>query len=251
MARPQVEPVPDEPVATATIDGERTLIVADYHAGIEVSLRWEGVEIDSHATDRREHLLELVTRTGADQVVFLGDMVTAIGHAEREEQAEIEALLDALRPAVDIILVKGNHDAEIEDHIDVPVTPTEGVRLGDIGFAHGHTWPAPEVLRAKVVCVAHEHPVVRLEDDVGGRQIERAWLRGRLNPDGFLTTDRYDDVAAFTGDLVVFPAYNDLTGGTWINVDGQAFLSPFLPDGLTDGQAYLLDGTRLGAYRRI
>jgi metallophosphoesterase superfamily enzyme len=49
----------------------------------------------------------------------------------------------------------------------------------------------------------------------------------------------------------VFPAFNDLTGGTWINVEGQEFLSPFLPDGLADGQAYLLDGTRLGAYEHV
>lgn len=251
MGRPQIEPVPDEPVATATIDGDRTLIVADYHAGIEVAMRWDGIEIDSQAATRREHLMELVSQTEADHVVFLGDLVTAIGHAEREEQAEIEELLAGLTPVADVTLVKGNHDAEIEEHVDIPVTPSDGARIGDIGFAHGHTWPTPEVLRADVVCVAHEHPVVRLEDAVGGRQFERAWLRGQLDPEGFREADRYDDVATFTGDLVVFPAYNDLTGGTWINVEGQGFLAPFLPDGLADGQAYLLDGTRLGAYRRI
>jgi len=50
---------------------------------------------------------------------------------------------------------------------------------------------------------------------------------------------------------VVFPAFNDLSGGTWINVPGQTFLAPFLPDGLAEGEAYLLDGTRLGAYRGV
>ncbi len=47
-------------------------------------------------------------------------------------------------------------------------------------------------------------------------------------------------------DIVVFPAFNDTSGGTWVNVPGQGFLSPFLPGGLADGEAYLLDGTRLG-----
>jgi hypothetical protein len=36
-----------------------------------------------------------------------------------------------------------------------------------------------------------------------------------------------------------------------VNVEGQSFLAPFLPDGLASAEAYLLDGTRLGDYRRV
>jgi metallophosphoesterase superfamily enzyme len=104
-------------------------------------------------------------------------------------------------------------------------------------------------LRANVVCVGHEHPVVRLEDDVGGRRVERVWLRGRLAPEPFEAF--VEDDLGIDGELVVFPGFNDLSGGTWVNVRGQEFLAPFLPEGLTDGQAYLLDGTRLGEYRRL
>ena len=103
---------------------------------------------------------------------------------------------------------------------------------------------------ADVVCVGHEHPTVRLEDAVGGRRIERAWLRGPLSAEAF--EDHLDgETADVDGELVVFPAFNDLVGGTWVNVPGQAFLAPFLPEGLADGEAFLLDGTRLGDYRTI
>ena len=129
------------------------------------------------------------------------------------------------------------------------MTPTGGIRVGEVGFAHGHTWPARRVLEADIVCVGHEHPAVRLEDEVGGNRAERAWLRGPLDADPF--REHYDEALDITGELVVFPAFNDLSGGTWVNVDGQEFLSPFLPDGLADGEAYLLDGTRLGAYRQV
>ena len=57
--------------------------------------------------------------------------------------------------------------------------------------------------------------------------------------------------ADIDGELVVVPVFNDRSGGTWINVEGQEFLSPFLPDGLADGEAYLLDGTRLGPFRSV
>jgi metallophosphoesterase superfamily enzyme len=123
--------------------------------------------------------------------------------------------------------------------------------LGGVGFEHGHTWPAPEVLRAEVVCLGHEHPCVRLTDDVGGPRVERVWLRGRLSLDPF-RAEGYDLPVATAPDLVVFPAFNGLSGGTWVNEE-RDFLCPFFPAALwhAETEAYLLDGTRLGPYGRV
>ena len=245
-----VEPVPDEPAATVETGTERLLVIADVHAGIETVLRTEGVELAGRSRERRARIQTLVDRTGPDRVVVLGDLVHAIGTPWDEEHDEIEALLDAL--SVPVVLVRGNHDGEIEsvlaDH-DVTVTDSGGLRTGSVGFAHGHTWPAPDVLAAETLCLGHEHPMVRLVDDVGGSSHERAWLRGELDPTPF--HDQYDDKIAVGEQVVVFPAFNDLSGGTRVNVAEQEFLSPFLPDALPDGDAYLLDGTRLGSYRSV
>ncbi|MFC7141742.1 metallophosphoesterase [Halosimplex aquaticum] len=251
-----VEPLPGEPAAVAATADERLLVVADYHAGIEAGLRRDGVELPDHGPERRESLLALVDAERPDRLVVLGDLANAIGGPGRDEREEILALFDGLPADLPVTLVKGNHDGDVEgvlDRVDqsVEITPGHGVRIGEVGFAHGHTWPSPDVLAADVVCVAHEHPVVRLEDEVGGARVERVWLRGDLNPDPFREFHDADlDVDADV-ELVVFPAFNDLSGGTWVNVEGQDFLAPFLPDGLVDGEAYLLDGTRLGDYRRL
>jgi putative SbcD/Mre11-related phosphoesterase len=254
----RVEPVPDEPAAVADLDGERALVVADYHAGLEAALRYDGVEIDDRGAGRRKRLRELLDRTDPDRVVFLGDLAHHIGTPGGAEREELRALMDAIPDRIPVLLVKGNHDGEIESAIDAEVTDAAGVRIGGVGFAHGHTWPDPDVLCADVVCVGHEHPQVRLEDAIGGRRIERAWLRGGLVPEPFAehvgdagTAEADAGTAEIDGELVVFPAFNDVAGGTWINVAGQSFLAPFLPEGLADGQAYLPDGTRLGAYRRV
>lgn len=249
----RVEPVPAEPAATATVAGDRALILADYHAGLEQSMREQGLEVPSRATARRSTVLRLVEETDADRVVFLGDLATAIGDPPTPEREELLALLTALD--VPVTVVKGNHDGDIEDvlaaaDVDGEVVSGAGTRIGDVGFAHGHTWPTPAVLEAPTVCVAHEHPMVRLEDEVGGRRVERVWLRGRLDPEPFRTFHD-DDAIGVDGSLVLFPAFNDLTAGTWVNVESQEFLSPFLPAGLTGGEAYLLDGTRLGDYRDL
>ncbi|MFB6200758.1 MAG: hypothetical protein ABEI98_01990, partial [Halorhabdus sp.] len=92
--------------------------------------------------------------------------------------------------------------------------------------------------------------LVRLEDEVGGARVEQMCLWGEFDHLGFV--DRYDwtddEGPAVDGELVVFPAFNELSSGTWVNVDGQDFLSSFLPQGLTGGEAYMLDGTWLGPY---
>jgi len=248
----RVEPLPGAPAATVDADGERLLAVADYHAGIEAGLRYEGVELQSAADDRRERLLALLDRSRADRLVVIGDLGHAIGDPFDDERRELAALFDAVD--VPVTLVKGNHDGDLEDvfddfDADVEVTPAHGSRIGDVGFAHGHTWPARDVLTADVVCIGHEHPVVRLEDAVGGTRKERAWLRGSLVAEPF--EDHFDQEIEVDGELVVFPAFNDRSGGTWVNVDGQTFLAPFLPAGIADADAFLLDGTRLGAYRRV
>jgi len=255
-ARPAVEPVVGEPAAVADLGTERALLVADVHAGIEVGLRYErGVELDSRADERRERLCALIAETDADRLVVLGDLAHRIAAPEGDEREELVELIRAVTDRVPMTLVEGNHDAGVAEAFaaDLDVIGAGGGVLGEsVGALHGHTWPDPALLDADVVCLGHEHPQVRLEDAVGGSRVERAWLRGAIEPAAFVEGGNAD--VARSGDppeLVVFPAFNERSGGTWVNVDGQSFLAPFLPESLPAGDAYLLDGTRLGDYRRV
>ncbi|ELY86949.1 metallophosphoesterase [Natrinema altunense] len=262
----RVEPVPGEPAATAAIGSERALLVADYHAGYESGLRYErGVDVPSRAPDRRERLAALLERTDPDRLVVLGDLMHSIGDPGGAERGELEVLFESFASDLAVTVVKGNHDGRIEtwlaesDAVEatVDVVPGGGVALGDVGVCHGHTWPSRAALESDVLCLGHEHPCVRLEDAVGGSRVERAWLRGRLDPAPFRDRPEYEGVSWLERAdesppaAIVVPAFNDLVGGTWINVSGQSFLSPFLPSGVADGEAYLLDGTRLGPYEFV
>ena len=251
----EIEPVPNAPAAVvdgtaggSNAEAERLLVVADYHAGIEAVLRHEGVELADGGDRRRDRIRGLVGETDPERLVVLGDLAHAIGDPWTTERDELTALFTDL--SVPVTVVKGNHDGGIETITDqypsVTVTDPSGVRYGEVGFAHGHTWPGEAVLAAPTLCVGHEHPLVRLEDAVGGGRTERVWLRGRCDPAPF----REHGLTARPEELVVFPAFNDRSGGTRVNVERE-FLSPFLPAALPDGDAYLLDGTRLGPYRSI
>ncbi|SIS01674.1 metallophosphoesterase [Natronorubrum thiooxidans] len=271
---PRIEPVPGEPAATATVGTERALLIADYHAGYEAGLRDDrGVDVPSHAPERRERLCSLLERTDPNRLVVCGDLMHSIGEPGGAERGELEVLFDSFPSTLDVTVVKGNHDGLIETWLtadddfehetgstgSVTVVPGDGIALGDndVGICHGHTWPAPSVLECDVICLGHEHPCVRLEDDIGGRRIERTWLRGRFDPTPFRDRPEYEEISWLEqgGDssprVVVVPAFNDLVGGTWMNLPGQSFLSPFLPAGLASAEAYLLDGTRLGPYESV
>ncbi|MFC6730547.1 metallophosphoesterase, partial [Natronoarchaeum mannanilyticum] len=132
-----VEPIPDEPAATADLGDERGLVIADVHAGVEAAFRSErGINLESRAEERRERALDLVDRTGADRLVVLGDFMHSIGGPGGAERGEIEVLVESLPEHVSVTLVKGNHDGDIESWIEgVDVAAGAGVRIGDVGFA--------------------------------------------------------------------------------------------------------------------
>lgn len=247
MAR--LEPIPEQPAAVGRLAGRQTLVIADYHAGIERALQAEsGVELSSQAPARRDRLLSLLEQTGATRLVILGDLMHSIGDPGTAERGEIEVLTESIPESVEIILIKGNHDGEIATWAPrITVVEASGRRIGDVGFIHGHTWPSASVLGADVICMGHEHPRVQLTDPVGATTTHRCWLRGPLEAAPF-------DVPAADWqhpELVVVPAYNDRVGGAWVNTPEKEFLAPFLPAALPTGTVYLLDGTQLGDYRAV
>lgn len=267
-SRPRVEPVPNAPAATVDLNDECVLVVGDYHAGIEAGLRYErGVELPSNAAERRHRLEALLEQTAADRLVVLGDFGHRIGSFDGDERNELNELYTELvdRRGIPITITPGNHDGGLDawwgDRKGVDIRPQSGSLLGvddtdgplPVGMCHGHTWPDSSLLSADVICMAHEHPMVKLQDRVGGYRTEKVWLRGRLDRAVLAEGIGCDanSVARPAVELVVMPAFNARSGGTWVNVDGEGFLSPFLPNALVEAELYLLDGTRLGAYRDI
>lgn len=242
-----VQPVHGAAAATVHHEEGRLLVIADYHAGIESGLRYrEGVHIPSRADERRARLLGLIDAEAVDELVVVGDLMHSIGDPAMNERAELETLVDALPDSVALSVIKGNHDGDLEGWLDeATVHEPPGVVRQGLALSHGHTWPPAEALDADVLVIGHEHPRVRLEDAVGGSVVHRVWVRGRL--DVASAAEHLGREAPDAGPtLVVMPAFNELSGGTWINVDEDSFLVPYLPDGIVDPGVYLLDGTGLG-----
>lgn len=219
------------------------LVVGDLHVGLEAELRESGIHLPSQSWRMRGRLQALISTTGATRLVVIGDLKHAIPTASRDERMDLPEFFEGME--VEIDLVRGNHDVDLGVlPPEVRVHDAEGIRLGDVGLTHGHTWPSDDVMAAPVVVTCHNHPMVMLKDELGHRHKEPCWVRV---PFSDAARERYAMIPE-AGRLVVMPAFNDLLGGVAFNGSDRP-LGPLFGNGLADVEAArvtTLDGVDLG-----
>jgi DNA ligase-associated metallophosphoesterase len=157
------------PQKAAFLPDTRTLLIADAHIGKATSFRALGVPVPRGTTSETLSLLgELAARHGARRIVFLGDFL----HSAR---SHVAATLDAVMrwraslPALELVLVRGNHDDRAGDPpaslgfrvVDEPLIE------GGLALCHH-----PEPIDGAYVLAGHLHPCV----SVHGRARERLRL---------------------------------------------------------------------------
>ena len=140
----------------------KTLLVADAHIGKAQSFRRLGVPVPGGTTAATlQRLSQAISRTGAQQVVFLGDLLHS-AHAEAPANWAAVAAWRAAHAALHCTLVRGNHDLHAGDPPSswrVECVPGP-LLLGPLALAH-HPHPLP----GHYVLAGHTHPAVVL----GGR----------------------------------------------------------------------------------
>jgi len=219
------------------------IVVADLHIGVESHLGSKGFHLPSRTAVMRDDLLNI--SDDAARLIVLGDVKDSVPGSTKQEYREIPDFFHAMLEhfdAVDVVI--GNHDTQIDEFLPkhVNVRPASGLRIGDIGLIHGHTWPSPDVMASKMLVTAHNHPTVMFIDGVGKRTTEPCWFRAPFidTPANYL--QRPDEI-------IVMPSFNRLLGGSPVNVTGEKFLGPLMNSSsidINEAQIFLLDGIYLG-----
>ncbi len=166
------------------------LLVADPHFGKAAAFRFGGLFVPKGTTAAAlSRLSLLLTMTGAHRLVFLGDFL----HAREGRSGELFALLSAWRRshgAVDMLLVRGNHDRRSGDPpSEAGIGVTDGpVVEGPFALAHH---PVP--VEGRYVLAGHLHPCVTVRE------------RGRGNRERLACF-------WFGRDKGVLPAFGEFTG---------------------------------------
>ena len=254
--------------------GERVLVVADLHLGLEVDLAKQGINIPFQWGVILERLLGLVREHTPERLLILGDVKHGVPATSFQEKQAIPTFFKALLeevPRIDVC--RGNHDSNIEALLPPQVTlhSSKGVLLGEdlqVAAMHGHAWPDPQSLTAETLLIGHNHPTVSLSTPLGVRFQRPVWLRGSLNTVGIVKAvlegegvrvGDSDPLELFRSEygvdprlreIIVVPMFNELLGGLPVNLEPpESLLGPLFREHIVDlggFEAFLLDGTYLG-----
>lgn len=259
---PEIIPILEEPALKVT-NNEVSLVVADIHLGIEWDLYRSGINLPSRMAERLDRILGYVQANSPDRIILLGDVKHNVPQVSWQEKDEIPRFLETLAEYAHVDIFPGNHDGGIEllfnRQKNIRVHSGRGAVLDGVGYFHGHTWPAPELLAASNVVTAHNHPTVRFTDAFGYSIVEPAWVRTKFKPDvlkgRFGNLDFENRLHWADPELFIMPAFNELCGGVPFNESTQEdLLGPVFSSGgieLENAEIYLLDGTRLGLIKNI
>ncbi|RLG70390.1 MAG: phosphoesterase [Methanobacteriota archaeon] len=232
--------------------GEHILVVSDLHLGIEYEIFRAGGNIPSQTSKMAGHIVELAKLVGAERVVILGDLKHGVTGLSRQEMREIPVFFETLLRNVERVdVVPGNHDSGLGPVLPrgVSLHPARGVRIGETGFFHGHTWPGEELLSCKVWVTGHNHAGIEFVDGLGYRHVEPAWIRAPVR------RERFMEVYPGGGEtccewVCCMPSFNPLVGNIGFNsVQPGELLGPIFRRGILDlenAEVYLLDGLFLG-----
>lgn len=150
------------PEKAAFLPETSTLLIADAHIGKGLSFRKLGVPVPHGTTAATLSVLSaLVARLDAQRIVFLGDFLHSARSHGPTTMDTVARWRDA-HPALDLTLVRGNHDDHAGDppaHLGIDAVDEPLVR-GDLALCHHPVAHAPAYVLA-----GHLHPGVSL----GGR----------------------------------------------------------------------------------
>lgn len=183
----------------------RTAVIGDLHLGYESALEDEGMYIPRMNTQTiRDSLNRILCRYEPERFVLLGDIKHDFKRAPYECRDEVITILDMLRDASEVVIVKGNHDNFIQNILsEVNMTAYDNIDLSGFRLEHGHVDSGK-----RPVIIGHEHPSVRFPGQVGGGVKLQCFVH--MKKDG----------------IIVIPPFSPFSSGNDIASGLDAFMSP-------------------------
>ena len=199
----QTRIVPSKPALI--LEGKRkSLIVTDIHIGFENTLASNEIFTGKNSTinETIQELSEIIDKENPDSVILLGDIKSSIKNISRNEWDEVPMFFKKIRERCDVILVPGNHDANIQKLIpdNVSMVSSTGMVEENILLMHGHTMPSENLSHVDKIIMGHIHPVFFQEGSVMNGQ--RVWIS--------IKTEKEKIFPNRTGELeiIIIPSFN-------------------------------------------
>lgn len=199
----QTRIVPSKPALI--LEGEKkNLIVTDIHIGFESNMASNEIFIGKNSTinESIQELSDIIDSEKPDSVILLGDIKSSIKNISRNEWDEVPLFFKKIREKCDVILIPGNHDANIQRLVpdNITMISSTGMVEENVLLTHGHTMPSENFSHVDKIIMGHLHPVFFQEDSIINGQ--RVWVS--------IKTDKGNIFPNKTGEIeiTIIPSFN-------------------------------------------
>jgi putative SbcD/Mre11-related phosphoesterase len=234
--------VPGEPALL--LEGEkRHLVVTDLHIGFEDRLADNKIFVGKNTTlnETMQKISSLIESQNPNDIILLGDIKSSINRISKNEWDQVPEFLRNISQKTDVILIPGNHDANISRLIpdDITLVSSIGIVLENSLLTHGHTMPTENFSHVDRIVMGHVHPVFFDEDSILNGQ--RVWVS--------IKTKKENLFASASGDLeiIIVPSFNRYFYATKKKTYKRS-ISPIIEKikGDVSARVVTLDGTIIG-----
>ena len=140
----QTRIIPSKPALI--LEGEKkNLIVTDIHIGFESNMTSNEIFIGKNSTinETIQELSDIIDSENPDSVILLGDIKSSIKNISKNEWDEVPLFFKKISEKCDIILIPGNHDANIQRLVpdNISMISSTGMVEENVLLTHGHTMP--------------------------------------------------------------------------------------------------------------
>ena len=237
----QIKIIPNHP-ALIVEDGEKSLVITDLHLGFEDNLSRNNIFLGKNTImlDTISEIEKIIDETKPDSLILLGDIKSGIRSITKTEWKYVPMFFENIKKRVNITLVPGNHDANIEKLIPNGITlaTSKGIIIDDLLLTHGHTLPSENFSAINKIVMGHVHPVFFQKESIINGQ--RVWVSIR--------TKKQKIFPSKTGELeiTILPSFNKYFYATQKKYYKKS-ISPILERlDVLQAKIVTLDGTIIG-----
>ena len=200
-------------VSTRIIDSEpalildaekKSLVISDLHIGFEHKFSSNKMtnKKNSSVNEIISNIKKIIGNENPDSLILLGDIKSSIQNITKSEWDDIPYFFEEIKNSLDIILIPGNHDANIERLIPdyVTVSSSKGMIMDDVLLTHGHTMPSENYSSVNNIIMGHVHPVYFDKNSLLNG--ERIWIS--------IKTTKSEIFSSSTGEIniTIIPSFN-------------------------------------------
>jgi putative SbcD/Mre11-related phosphoesterase len=186
---------------------DEILAITDLHLGYEASLQVEHVAIPRFQLEPMLSRLEkLLNKYNPKSIIINGDMKHEFSRNIGQEWDEVIQVIEILGEWANPIIIRGNHDNYLKTIVSrtgIEVLDSYIPESGVMEFVHGHKSIKP---KSKFRVYGHEHPVIRLKDEIGAMITLPSFLYDKIN------------------NFLIMPAFSPLASGTNLLSSTETFM---------------------------